>query len=398
MKLEHAVQFDPASEAVETMERFPHVPAVFALFPDPGTSPNVAPYLGRTTDLHRRLIRLLGEARQHSRMLNLRGIVRRIEYQVVGSQFEAQWYSYLLNRAYYPELYQQRLRLRPPAVLKVNLNNRFPRCYPTRRVLNDGALYYGPFRSRAAAEKFGAEFLDLFKIRRCHEELRPDPAHPGCIYSQMKMCLAPCFKGCTDEEYHQEVGRVVEFLDTAGHSLIRGLEAEREQASEALEFEVAEKVHARVEKVEQVIRLRPELARNVRDLHAILVQRASTPNTVAFFLYRQGKLHGPGTLSFDENRPSPEPLDEQLHRLLETLAGADTADENAPGWEHLSLLSRWYHSSFREGEIVLLPPQGYIPHARLIRMCRRILAGPAEATTPEVQAPSMASAKVPEKR
>lgn len=393
MKLEHAVQFDPAAEAAEFMERFPHAPAVFALFPDPGTSPNVAPYLGRTTDLHRRLMRLLGEARPHSRMLNLRSIVRRIEYQVVGSQFEARWYSYLLNRSYYPDLYLQRLRLRPPTVLKVNLKNRFPRCYPTHRILNDGALYYGPFRSRPAAEKFGAEFLDLFKIRRCHEELQPDPSHPGCIYSQMKMCLAPCFKGCTDEEYHQEVGRVVEFLDTAGHTLVRGLETEREQASEALEFEAAEKVHARIEKIEQVLKLRPELARNIRDLHAILVQRGSAPNTVAFFLYWQGRLSGPGILSFDENRPSPEPLDKQLHRLLETLGSAEAAGDDTSGWEHLSLLSRWYHSSFREGEMVLLPTEGAIPHARLIRMCRKILVGPAEASSPDARMANLEPAK-----
>jgi excinuclease ABC subunit C len=42
--------------------------------------------------------------------------------------------------------------------------------------------------------------LDFFKMRRCVDDLHPDPAFPGCIYSEMKMCLAPCFKGCSDEE------------------------------------------------------------------------------------------------------------------------------------------------------------------------------------------------------
>ena len=50
--------------------------------------------------------------------------------------------------------------------------------------------------------------LDFFKMRRCVDDLHPDPAFPGCIYSEMKMCLAPCFKGCTDERYADEVKRV----------------------------------------------------------------------------------------------------------------------------------------------------------------------------------------------
>ena len=43
--------------------------------------------------------------------------------------------------------------------------------------------------------------LDLFRIRRCQIKIRRDPDFPGCIYSEMKMCLAPCFAGCTEEEY-----------------------------------------------------------------------------------------------------------------------------------------------------------------------------------------------------
>ena len=58
-------------------------------------------------------------------------------------------------------------------------------------------------------------------MRRCVDDLHPDPAFPGCIYSEMKMCLAPCFKGCTDDDYHAEVARVQAYFDSAGDSLVR---------------------------------------------------------------------------------------------------------------------------------------------------------------------------------
>jgi excinuclease ABC subunit C len=435
MELAISVPFDPHSSSLSDradgsdksngddrsfFDAFPHAPAVFALFFD--DAGNAQPYLSRTADLHRRLVRLLGrrepggpaasaptadtaDARSPSRtpprprsiMLSLRSVTRRISYQRVGSSFEARWLLYQLNKSYYPQAYRQRLRLRPPALLKVNLRNRFPRCYPTRRPSNDGSLYYGPFPSRVAAERFAAEFLDLFKIRRCVEDLNPDPSHPGCIYSQMQMCLAPCFQGCTDGEYNDELHRVTSFLDSEGQTLVRILQAERERASEQLEFEQAAKTHRRIDKVHEVLRLKPGLVRNLSELHALVLQRGAEPKSVAFFRIVAGELRGPVSLLLDENVASPVSLDQQLRDLLDTLAPAHAAgpatepippggttaagpssaakgaSRKLPPWEHLALLARWYYSSFREGELVMLPPSRNIPHARLIRLYRKII-------------------------
>ncbi|MGA2074133.1 MAG: hypothetical protein ABSH52_11580 [Terriglobia bacterium] len=395
MELKFTVPFDPGSEPDSFFDSFPSSPAVFALFP---AEPEVAstPYLSRTRDLRRRLGRLLSPEREHSRMFSLRGFARRIEWQVVGSTFEAQWLNYLLNKQYYPRQYRARLRLKPPPLLNLNLRNRFPRCYATRRLLKDGSYYYGPFPSQVAAEHFAAEFLDFFKIRRCVEELDPNPSHPGCIYSEMKMCLAPCYAGCTDDEYQSEVGKVVEFLDGQGKAVLRTLEEERARASEALEFEQAAKTHAKLEKITALIRQKSELARNLNELHALVMQKGAEAKSVCFFRVWKGELRGPVTLSLDENVSSPVPLDRQLHSLLDSLAGdawlaqieslrspgletppiaePRSAPASVPPWEHLSLLARWYYSSFREGELVMLNAQQTIPHTRLIRICRKILA------------------------
>ena len=400
MQLQRSVPFDPSAEESSFFASFPAQPAVFAV--TLGSEDALAPpYLSRTTNLARRLKRLLGLRPEgsgatttpaspvSSRRLSLRAIAHRVDYQVVGSNFEASWTLYLLNQRYYPRTYRQRLRLRPPALLKLNLQNRFPRCYPTRRIARDGALYYGPFPTRLSAERFAAEFLDLYKVRRCVEDLNPDPVHPGCIYSQMRMCLAPCFKGCTDGEYQEEVGRVVAFLDSEGQSLLHTLEREREQSSEALDFEQAARLHRKLEKVEEVLRLRSGLVRNLAEFHAVIVQRGAEPKSVAFFRISAGVMRGPANLSLDERVSSPLPLDEQIRKLLDSIGPATEASSGGdssrasppnalPSWEHLSLLARWYYSSFREGELIMLPASNEIPHARLIRLCRKLIA-PATA-------------------
>jgi excinuclease UvrABC nuclease subunit len=377
MHLRFATPFAASAEADGLLDTFPPQAAVFALFPPPREGVAAAPYLGRTTDLRRRLKRLLSAPRQSSRMLNLREFTARIEYEPVGSAFEGTWLLYRLNRHHFPRQYRERLRLKPPALLKLKMQNRFPRCYPTRRMTRDNSLYYGPFPTLAAAERFAGEFLDFFKIRRCVEELNPDPSHPGCMYSQLHMCLAPCFAGCTDAEYQGEVGRVVDFLDSQGESLRRALGTERTQASEALEFEQASKIHHRLEKLNEVLRLRGELVRNVRRLDAVMVLPAVEEKAVVFFRLAAGEIRGPATLSLDENAPNPTPLDQQLHELMQSLGGEASAPDRAPlpPWEHLSLLARWYYSSFRQGELVMLKPDQSIPHSRLIRVCRKVLTG-----------------------
>ncbi len=290
----------------------------------------------------------------------------------MGSSFEATWSLYLLNRLYYPDSYRRRLRLKAPALLKLNLENRFPRLYPTRRLVADGSLYYGPFPSRVAAERLASEFLDFFKVRRCVEDLKPDPAHPGCIYSQMQMCLAPCFAGCTDEQYQAEVERVVAFLDGSGQPLIREFEQERAQASERLEFEQAGKIHSKIERVQHVVRQKPEIVRPLKNLHAVILLPGAAPQSVAFFRVRAGELRGPVYLTLGVDTSSPRSLDRQIEDLLAPLA--QPAAERLPLWEHLALLARWYYSSFRQGELVILEPDRPLPARALIRACRRVLA------------------------
>jgi excinuclease ABC subunit C len=197
----------------------------------------------------------------------------------------------------------------------------------------------------------------------------------------MKMCLAPCFKGCTEEEYRQEVGRVADFLVSEGAALLHSLEAERDRSSAQLDFEEAARLHRKLEKTREVVRLKPPLVRELSQLNAVLVLPGSEERSVAFFRVVDGNLRGPVALSLQENVCSPASLDSQIHELLEPLGCSSTGESNQssdsgshlPPWEHLSLLSRWYYSSFRVGEIVMLPPTQDLPHARLVRLCRKVV-------------------------
>jgi excinuclease ABC subunit C len=273
---------------------FEEIPAAAAVFLLRGDG---EPYVSKTASLRRRLQRLLGRPTEQSKRLNLRSRVREVEFTCTGSDFESQVLLYKLLREHFPETYSARLRLRPAPLVKLHLENEYPRASVTTRLGKTDTprqgivnVYYGPFPSRAVAEKFANDALDFFKMRRCVGDLNPDPAFPGCVYSEMKMCLAPCFKGCTDAEYQAEVSRVQEFFETAGESLTRELSERRERASAELAFEEAAAVHAQLEKLKPLLSQLPEIVRRVDRLNAIIIQPAAEPDSVSLFRFREGRI------------------------------------------------------------------------------------------------------------
>ena len=359
----------------------PPRPAVCLIQP---RAESAEPMLIRTQDLRRRLERLLGIPDPGSKRLNLREFARGVRYRLTGSKLEQALTYYLHAKENFPQRYHKMMRLRPPAVLKVSLRNAYPRCFATRRIPVDSAgapingAYYGPFASRKSAQAFADASLDFFKVRRCQIKIRRDPAFPGCIYSEMKMCLAPCFAGCSKEEYATEVQRLVQFLDTRGASLRASIEGEREHASEDLDFERAATIHKRLEKLDDALRLKPELARRIQDVNAVILQRAAEDQTIAAYTVQAGRLAEPCFIRFAEIANQPRSAEQIFRDYLEPATHAlasrtNTAVANLPGdlGEHLFLLARWYYSNPREGEIFFLEKDW--PYRRILRACSRVL-------------------------
>ena len=293
MLFPHELPFTPAAPEA-AFAKLPAVAAVYALY---GSDPKAEPYLNRTPDLRRRLRKLLTPAPQQSKRLALTSLVRRIAWRETGSDFEATLALYQASIDAFGERAYKRMHLRPPAMLRMSMQNRYPRLYATNTIaVSTAADLFGPFPSKAAAERYAEQVLDLFLLRHCYQDLDPDPAFPGCIYSEMKKCLAPCFAGCTDERYAAEAAQVHAFLSTGGRSMLAELATEREQASSALDFERAAAVHARYLKVEGVAALASDAVRPLAAQHAVIVQPAAEPDQVSLFRLDRGLLTGPAAL------------------------------------------------------------------------------------------------------
>lgn len=375
--LTHSIPFAP-DHPPDFFAQFAAAPAVFALR---GADGSAEPYVSKTANLRRRLLRLLSPPESQSKRLNLRERVARIEYSLTGSDFESVLLLYHLLRKEFPQAYQKRLRLYPASVIRFNLENEYPRAYVTTRIgkLTGKSLYYGPFRSRAVAEKFLNDSLDLFKMRRCTFNLNPDPSFPGCVYSEMKMCLAPCFKGCTDEAYAAEVKRVREYFDSGGGSLLQELEAERGRLSEALDFEAAAAQHARITKIKAILSACDDICGRLDHLHAVIMQPCVEGKSIALFHFHNGALLGPIPFAMELEEDSA-PMEARIRAALEQMepSGISSAQTFS---EELAILKRWYYRSHKVGEAFFSNEHGELPMRRIVRGAGRVYRGEKEEQT-----------------
>jgi excinuclease ABC subunit C len=343
--LTERLEFGPDRDS-EFFSAIPAAPAVFLLR---GSDPQAEPYVSKTANLRRRLHRLLGPPEERTKKLNLRERVRSIEYSPTGSDFESGFLLYQILRETFPKTYSNRLRFRFAPLVKLHLENEFPRASITTRLgrRNGRNLYYGPFHSRPAAEKFMNDSLDFFKMRRCVDDLHPDPNFPGCIYSEMKMCLAPCFKGCTGEEYSAEVNRVQSYFDSAGDSLLREFSAQRESASAALAFEDAAAIHLRIEKLKTVLSQFPEIVRRLDHLSALIIPAlAISPTRSTSFASKAG-VPSPEPIVFcnpiRQSTQNRNPWNPECTAVLDSFPPTKARSPRSKPSNISPLLKRWYY-------------------------------------------------------
>ena len=347
------------------LEAIPKGPAVFLLWPREG-----APLLARTNVLRRRLARTLP---------GLLGTVVRLEYTLAGSKLESRFLHLDLARCHLGANYRREIRLRLPPYVKLLLGHEYPRTQIATRVAGTRSLFVGPFRNRSTAVQFESAFLDLFQLRRCQEDLKPAPEHPGCMYGEMGRCMRPCQTVVGMEEYRSEARRVSDFLRSGGKSLLIPAAGERDRLSSEMDYEGAARAHERVQKIEEVLGYRDEMARSVDGLHAIAVAPSAWPESVELGWLRGGHWQGFRRLEFvaaEDGRAVS--LDARLRELAGQIP-EKPAVSAMERMEHLAILSRWFYSTWCDGEMLVIDDWDKIPWRKLVNAVSRVAKARASA-------------------
>ena len=239
--------------------------------------------------------------------------------------------------------------------VKVTVQEEYPRVFITRRVLRDGARYFGPYTNVTALRDSLKLLKRLFPLRTC----RTMPDRP-CLEYHIKRCLAPCVGKVTEEDYRAMIRAVLLFLEGRTDDVERELEHRMNLAAEAYHFETAARLRDQLSAVRKAAE-RQNIVTGAGDQDAVGMARSAAGVCVQIFFIRGGKMIGREHFLL---RGSEEESDADILRaFLEQYYNQATfvprevllpCAIDAAGQE---IIERWLAEKKGGGKVVLLTPQ-----------------------------------------
>lgn len=220
--------------------------------------------------------------------------IKRFEYIITDSELEALVLENNLIKEHEPKYNTMLKDDKTYPYIMVTLGEKFPRVKSSRTMKKDKSRYFGPFTSNYAVK----ETLDLlnkvYKIRTCNKKLTGEPEGRPCLNYHIGQCMAPCTGKVSEEEYRENIDKVLDFLGGNYSSIVKDLEAKMNAASEALDFETAATYRDLINSVKAVTQKQKITDHEGDDKDVIAIARDKQDNeaVVQVFFVRDGKLIG----------------------------------------------------------------------------------------------------------
>ncbi len=199
-------------------------------------------YVGKARDLRKRLANYFTPSRQKVADLKTRALIDSIcdfEWHIVRSDAEAVLYEGRLIKEFRPKYNISFRDDKRFLLVRVNLNEPWPRFHLTRLRKEDGARYFGPFAHSGALRSTLNAIRKKFGIRSCRPPEPDERDYKHCLDDVIKNCSAPCMARITREDYLRRVEAACELLDGEASHMIGQVEEEMKKAAERLDFEKA---------------------------------------------------------------------------------------------------------------------------------------------------------------
>lgn len=248
-------------------------------------------YVGKARNLRDRL-RAYTTTKEDPRIAALIARATDLDYIVTNSEVEALVLEENLIKINKPK-YNVRLKDdKKFPYLKITVQEKFPRIFPTRNLRKDGSILFGPFTSAKALRRAVKGVKRIFQIRTCNKKLPcPVPLRP-CLNLPMNRCLGPCRGTVPEELYQERVNSVIAFLSGKSDKISGELERKMFEASANEDFEKAAIIRDQLMALREIMRNQPAVFKDrlARDIFGLA--RTETLAFATRFKVREGKLSG----------------------------------------------------------------------------------------------------------
>lgn len=335
----------------------PHNSGVYLMRDGKGT----VIYVGKAKDLHRRVTSYF-LANRPPKTAALVAKIRHIDHIITGNEYEALVLENNLIKKYNPHYNIDLKDGKSYPVIRITHED-FPKVFKTRRLVNDGSKYFGPYPDAGKLDTFLDLIQKIFPLRRCgtplKKQLRP------CLYYHLGLCGGPCAGLVSKERYRSSIDEVERFLSGDDQSLKQKLKSEMEADAKAFKFEEAAKKRDMLVALEAVGKEQEvqDFTSEARDYAAI--EMRSPLCTVSIMQMRNGRLIGRALYR-------AETFDDETETLMDFLVRYYSDGKKLPRYLYVSheidvpLISEFFKKQFGGDLEVTVPTDGR--HYRILRM------------------------------
>ncbi|MBP2655059.1 MAG: UvrABC system protein [Firmicutes bacterium] len=272
------------SELAEKLMHLPDKPGVYLM---KGSQGEII-YVGKAVNLKNRVRSYFQASRNNSaKVLAMVARIADLEYIVTATEMEALILECNLIKKYRPKYNISLKDDKSFPYIKVTLNEKFPLVLVTRRVLKDGARYFGPYTNSGAVYETIRLLKRLFPLRSCRSL---DAGRP-CLQHHIKRCLAPCTGTLKPEVYDEMIKAVCLFLEGRSDEVVRELRRRMVAAAQKQEYEQAARLRDQLAAVESVIE-KQNIVTGAGDQDVIGLASSAAGSCVQVFFIRSGKMVG----------------------------------------------------------------------------------------------------------
>ena len=246
-------------------------------------------YVGKAISLRNRVRQYFRKNVKTKRIENMVALIDHFEYIVTESEAEALILECNLIKKNMPKFNVLLKDDKTYPYIKINVKADYPDLYITRRILNDGAKYFGPYPSAASAKEMISFLKDKFKIRQCRSFKYKDRP---CLNYHIKKCLAPCMGYVSKEAYREQVDQIVDLLGGKTDKIRKQLEAEMKEEAQKQNYEKAAELRDRIIAIERVSEKQKVSNLSENNIDVIGIARNEVDVCLEIFFIRNSKMIG----------------------------------------------------------------------------------------------------------
>ena len=269
----------------EELKKLPNKPGVYIMH----DKNDKIIYVGKAISLKRRVTSYFRKTKKTQRILNMVALIDHFEYIVCDNEAEALVLECNLIKKNMPKFNVLLKDDKTYPYIKINVKADFPDVYMTRRVLNDGAKYFGPYPNSGAAKEMCEFIKSKFKIRQCKSFKYKDRP---CLNYHIKRCSAPCQGYISKEDYHKQINQIISILDGKTDGVRKELEQSMKEASEKMDYEKAAELRDQINAIDRISQRQKVSNISENDIDVIGLYKDEYEICIEIFYIRNSKMVG----------------------------------------------------------------------------------------------------------